>query len=811
LRARSTYDREYHPSRSNTPAPLPTRENSFASPPRMGGSRAGSPEKQRASWDYGDPRLAGSAVVYADYEPEHAGMNAMIGDALQMKVFPPARGHRHHKGCGCLTREELIRQLTVNHGKLRQAYKLLDSESMRMASDLENQRAIVRRQKGELAERDAAMVRLSMECHALQAENKDLNASAEATRQKRLEGVVFRIKNMGLTSAFGKWKHYAATRIHRELEEARCALVQEREKTKEAQAEADELMGQVIRAQSEVKIMEEKAAKDAERYRKTVEEHQALSKTEDDRRKNLLERMGRRMRYRGLHMALLTWRENAANSAVGRAMEEQRNELIEEKLKAMAEAEVQMDEMRSEIETLKRDFEICRTQRDKITARILKKLANTAINRAFDHWRHLVATEKSHGHMMRIVERARAKVMKRIMMASVYKCFAQWRSWVEWEKGQQHERELDDYEAKMRYLAEDSAHWRRAAESAHEKIKITANRTIKRMLNAALFAAFETWKKRTQLVNSIRNVMQDAKEEIEGLRDYVRPLEEECSALRLFRDAVLSQHGQVVMRNGGGFETLEDFVKRMQKKLAWGTVKTARKDMYVGGEAARYYGLSKEARDVVSDSAGSALVLHGPKSPAPGGGGSDVWTDMDSDGEYTSGAERYGGRGYGSGPSPRPRAAPGMKKKIMMKLELDTAKLSPRDWRDSWERTGGVGAAARHKRKSRSPTHRPRSAATTPRGFLSSAKKSSPAASPRRASARTTPATTPRSRSQTPRGGGGYGGYDLHGRPQQKSPRSPDLGMRSHRWIDPAVRDALDRAERARQRELMGRAERLSD
>ena len=46
--------------------------------------------------------------------------------------------------------------------------------------------------------------------------------------------------------ASGPETHFAQ---HRELEEARCALVQEQEKTKEAQAEADELMGQVIRAQ----------------------------------------------------------------------------------------------------------------------------------------------------------------------------------------------------------------------------------------------------------------------------------------------------------------------------------------------------------------------------------------------------------------------------------------------------------------------------------------------------------------------------------------------------------------------------------
>ena len=147
-----------------------------------------SPEKLRPAWDYGDPRLAGSEVVYADFNPDSANLNHMIGEALQVKVFPPPSRHRHHKGCGCLTREELIRQLTVQHGKLRQAYKILESDRFRLTSELESKNAIIRRMRADIEERDASMVRLSMECHTLQSANDVLNAAAEAARQKRLGG-----------------------------------------------------------------------------------------------------------------------------------------------------------------------------------------------------------------------------------------------------------------------------------------------------------------------------------------------------------------------------------------------------------------------------------------------------------------------------------------------------------------------------------------------------------------------------------------------------------------------------------------------
>lgn len=93
-------------------------------------------------------------------------------------------------------------------------------------------------------------------------------------------------------------------------------------------------------------------------------------------------------------------------------------------------------------------------------------------------------------------------------------------------------------------------------------------RIIRRMIQAHVWKAFDTWRQRTVAGRDTRAFRQESEAEIRRLVGKLVPLETEVGSLRLFKDAIAKHERSVFIRKGGGFVSLAKYIARLENKTA---------------------------------------------------------------------------------------------------------------------------------------------------------------------------------------------------------------------------------------------------
>ena len=81
------------------------------------------------------------------------------------------------------------------------------------------------------------------------------------------------------------------------------------------------------------------------------------------------------------------------------------------------------------------------------------------------------------------------------------------------------------------------------------------------------------------------NYREDAESRIYELECKLRPLESEVGSLRLFKDAMSSSERTMLMRKGGGFVALEEYVATVENRISAAALQEALEGGEVGTSA----------------------------------------------------------------------------------------------------------------------------------------------------------------------------------------------------------------------------------
>ena len=130
------------------------------------------------------------------------------------------------------------------------------------------------------------------------------------------------------------------------------------------------------------------------------------------------------------------------------------------------------------------------------------------------------------------------------------------------------EAEADESDRLLLEAREDARKWREAADRGWSAVQRMGHRAMRRMMNAAMWKAFGHWKRLAQSAGSFKQFRRAAERRIEELESRLHPLVAEVSALRLFKDAMASSERTMLMRKGGGFVALEEYVATVENRIS---------------------------------------------------------------------------------------------------------------------------------------------------------------------------------------------------------------------------------------------------
>ena len=245
----------------------------------------------------------------------------------------------------------------------------------------------------------------------------------------------------------------------------------------------------------------------------------------------------------------------------------------------------------------------------------LKRMYFGAAYNALKHWHRVVRMDKRHGHIQAVVDRAKSRGLERLVNGLLVPSFTKWKLNVAAKNLRQAEEEADESDRLLLEARDDARRWRDAAERGWAAVQRMGHRALRRMINAHLWRTFGHWRKVAQGSVALKSCRRTAEARIEALERKLHPLEGEVGALRLFRDAMASSERTMLMRKGGGFIALEEYVATVENRISAAALEGALEGKPRGEEMAARYGLSS-ALDALR---GAAQATHGEVQSPRGG------------------------------------------------------------------------------------------------------------------------------------------------------------------------------------------------
>lgn len=222
----------------------------------------------------------------------------------------------------------------------------------------------------------------------------------------------------------------------------------------------------------------------------------------------------------------------------------------------------------------------------RVAARNFTRLMKSSMLAALLHWRQVVQEELKLGRMKRIIASVRDKYIRYMRNAALIAPWARWKQFTKESKA----RRAQDREAallqQIRQLKTQLAALERMEAHRLKSMRKAAERAFRRFKYHTQWRAFSAWKWVVDILHYTAEMRHRVEAKLGALRSIVKPLEDEVGGLRLFKEAVLSKdHASVIIRAGGGFESLESFLSKIQSKLASVKLKEGDED------SAKFYGL----------------------------------------------------------------------------------------------------------------------------------------------------------------------------------------------------------------------------
>ena len=142
----------------------------------------------------------------------------------------------------------------------------------------------------------------------------------------------------------------------------------------------------------------------------------------------LVQKMGvkamQKMKNACVAAAFNAWHQNAAEAAHGRALAA----AVEEAVLSAAVPKVEkIAELKEEVEGLVATVQRLEQKLGNSTSRILKKILNSHMSAAFNHWKALAHEAKSLGTIRSMVYNAREKTVRKMMNIGVLPAFLDWK------------------------------------------------------------------------------------------------------------------------------------------------------------------------------------------------------------------------------------------------------------------------------------------------------------------------------------------------------------------------------------------------
>ena len=380
--------------------------------------------------------------------------------------------------------------------------------------------------KREMTEKDARHVRLT-----------------EYARSRQ-EAVLCRMKNLPLARVFSPWRDY--TRYMREVraEQEHADLVAQvkdlgrtkDELTRASKAREERLQDELEKLRLQLQIgnkqrirvvlqklqksrvwpafnqwrtsvqeevqrrLEEKAEAEAAHHQHMMEKAQAL-----------VQKMGvkamQKMMNASLAAAFNAWRQNASEAAHARTMAAAVEEAV---LSAAVPKDEKIAELKDEVEGLVATVQRLEQKLGNSTSRILKKMLNSHMSMAFNHWKALAHEAKSLGTIRSMVYNAREKAVRKMMNIGVLPAFLDWKRYTREAYRLHLEDELREVEKELRW-------WKSGAEKRAANARKTAERAARRIMNQALSQAFEHWSHITReerVLGNMRRVVEKARAQV---------------------------------------------------------------------------------------------------------------------------------------------------------------------------------------------------------------------------------------------------------------------------------------------------------
>ena len=429
----------------------------------------------------------------------------------------------------------------------------------------------------------------------LTTELDELRAVVHASRQKIMKSALARMRNIAIAPAFSAWKHA-------------CVVARENART----IEADALREQVASARADVETQREtltrtraKAVEVVVKKMSRAEDAKFFSRWRSNAKLGLalkVDRACKKLAHIAMNKRFKRWRSLARATAETKMAEAQGAEMEDE----VSELEAQISSLRAERDALRGERDDLKEDRDYFerkaeegmdklrtaAARAAKKTQVGAAQKSLEHWQRVAQVAKRHAHRIAVLERARRMHMERIVRRTIAPAFSRWRESVRVVAAEKDEEDTDEMDRLLHEARDDARRWREAAERGWAAVQRMGHKALRKMLRAISWRAFGHWKKLAAASSITRQYRRETERVIESLRARIVPLESEVGALRLFKDAMASSERAMIVRKGGGYVSMDAFVKSVEDRIGAAALEDALAGSKEGEAIATHYGLS---------------------------------------------------------------------------------------------------------------------------------------------------------------------------------------------------------------------------
>jgi hypothetical protein len=530
-------------------------------------------------------------------------------DVVRSKIFRP--GSRPNaplremwtetRGRFFPTKEELFRQQCVVTDTLKRSQRL-------MTVELERALDVLRRRDAHIANLERSLVQLSLEWYETGEENKRLAAAHDAAVARRRAVVLANVRRALTARAWHKWRH----EVHARLRGAAAAAVDDAEAA--ARALRDEKRETERRA---AVLVEDRRARFLRAMRNLPMSRAfrtwVAAVAAENRRKLETAATHAESVARGAVARL----RDAESVAEARATEAEAAREDAERVRRRLWGAVRglglVAFRRDERDARRRAFERWRsTARLALVARVERVVAGVEATRkakAFKTWRAFVlAVEDDHhgdagpsktapgsarrsrrhgtpgtspgtrserhrdgdrdggsseSEPSRFLSRSDADAEATRLAAEV----ATLRDALETERAARRD-ESRDASRRLAASAAETTRWRVAAERGWALTQRRAHAALRRVTLRARFRLFHRWRDAARFGSAVGSFRAEAASRVSESESRVASLEAEIGALRLFRDAVASSDRSMLLRRGGGYVPVEQYLSVVENRIA---------------------------------------------------------------------------------------------------------------------------------------------------------------------------------------------------------------------------------------------------